>query len=291
MEWNIKVYRPTGNFIKRLLFGIYLSITIVLALLGIARGLVRASKNDEFKDIVTDREEYKTEDITRTYENIRNLEVNVEETELIIRNGDTFRIEGTNIPDRMEIEQEGNQLSISDEELPSSFFDGNMVMTIYIPEDTKLDTIDLEINYVPADIQKLNATNLKLDIYNNYCEIDEIIADNMEFKNEEGNIDIYNAEIGRLLFDSESGVEDVSLDITENAEINLEYSYTDMNLIGKQEDYQISTKNQAGNIYIDGETITSNAETWGSGSTKINLDNVNADIFISFREATNESSL
>ena len=281
------------KFIKyaAIAFGIYLSITIVLALLGIARGLVRASKNDEFKDIVTDREEYKTEDITRTYENIRNLEVNVEETELIIRNGDTFRIEGTNIPDRMEIEQEGNQLSISDEELPSSFFDENMVMTIYIPEDTKLDTIDLEINYVPADIQKLNATNLKLDIYNNYCEIDEIIADNMEFKNEEGNIDIYNAEIGRLLFDSESGVEDVSLDITENAEINLEYSYTDMNLIGKQEDYQISTKNQAGNIYIDGETITSNAETWGSGSTKINLDNVNADIFISFREATNESSL
>lgn len=281
------------KFIKyaAIAFGIYLSITIVLALLGIARGLVRASKNDEFKDIVTDREEYKTEDITRTYENIRNLEVNVEETELIIRNGETFRIEGTNIPDRMEIEQEGNQLSISDEELPSSFFDGNMVMTIYIPEDTKLDTIDLEINYVPADIQKLNATNLKLDIYNNYCEIDEIIADNMEFKNEEGNIDIYNAEIGRLLFDSESGVEDVSLDITENAEINLEYSYTDMNLIGKQEDYQISTKNQAGNIYIDGETITFNAETWGSGSTKINLDNVNADIFISFREATNESSL
>ena len=281
------------KFIKyaAIALGIYLSITIVLVLLGIARGFVGASRNNEIRDLVRDREQYQTEDITRTYENIKKLEVNVEETELIIRNGDTFRIEGTNIPDRMEIEQEGNQLSISDEELPSSFFDGNMVMTIYIPEDTKLDTIDLEINYVPANIQKLNATNLKLDIYNNYCEIDEIIADNMEFKNEEGNIDIYNAEIGRLLFDSESGVEDVSLDITENAEINLEYSYTDMNLIGKQEDYQISTKNQAGNIYIDGETITSNAETWGSGSTKINLDNVHADIFISFREATNESSL
>ena len=281
------------KFIKyaAIAFGIYLSITIVLALLGIARGLVRASKNDEFKDIVTDREEYKTEDITRNYENIKNLEVNVEETELIIRNGDTFKIEGTNIPDKMEIEQKGNQLSISDEELPSSFSDGNMVMTIYIPEDTKLDNIDLEINYVPADIQKLNTANLKLDIYNNYCEIDEIIADNMEFKNEEGNIDIYDAEIGRLLFDSESGVEDVSLDITGNAEINLEYSYTDMNLIGTQEDYQINTKNRSGNIYIDGETITSNAETLGSGSTKIDLDNVNADIFINFREATNESSL
>lgn len=281
------------KFIKyaAIAFGIYLSITIVLVLLGIARGLVGASRNDEFKDIVKYREEYHTEDITRNYENIKRLEVNVEETELIIRNGDTFRIEGTNIPDRMEIEQDGDTVKVSDEELPSSFSDENMVVTIYIPEDVKLDNIDLEINYVSADIQKLNTANLKLDIYNNYCEIDEIIADNMEFKNEEGNIDIYDAEIGRLLFDSESGVEDVSLDITGNAEINLEYSYTDMNLIGTQEDYQINTKNRSGNIYIDGETITSNAETLGSGSTKINLDNVNADIFINFREATNESSL
>ena len=281
------------KFIKyaAIAFGIYLSITIVFVLLGIARGFVGASKNNELRNFVKDREEYQTEDITRTYENIKKLEVNVEETELIIRNGDTFRIEGTNIPDRMEIEQNGDTLKVSDEELPSNFSDENMVVTIYIPEDVKLDNIDLEINYVSADIQKLNTANLKLDVYSNYCEIDEIIADNMEFENEEGNIDIYDAEIGRLLFDSESGVEDVSLDITGNAEINLEYSYTDMNLIGTQEDYQISTKNRSGNIYIDGETITSNAETWGSGSTKINLDNVNADIFINFREATNESSL
>ena len=281
------------KFIKyaAIAFGIYLSITLVLVLLGIAREFVEASRNDEFRDLVRDREEYHTENITRNYENIKRLEVNVEETELIIRNGDTFRIEGTNIPDKMKIEQNGDTLKVSDEELPSSFSDENMVVTIYIPEDVKLDNIDLEINYMSADIQKLNTRNLTLDIYNNYCEIDEIIADNMEFKNEEGNIDIYDAEIGRLLFDSESGVEDVSLDITGNAEINLEYSYTDMNLIGKQEDYQISTKNRSGNIYIDGETITSNAETWGSGSTKINLDNVNADISIYFREATNESSL
>lgn len=281
------------KFIKyaAIAFGIYLSITIVLVLLGIARGFVGASRNDEFKDLTRDREEYRTENITRTYENIKNLEINVEETELIIRNGDTFRIDGTNIPDRMEIKQDGDRLKVSDEELPSDFSDENMVVTIYVPENIKLDTIDLEINYVPADIQKLNTANLKLDIYNNYCEIDEIIADNMEFKNEEGNIDIYDAEIGRLLFDSESGVEDVSLDITGNAEINLEYSYTDMNLIGAQEDYQISTRNQSGNIYVDGETITSNAETWGSGNTKINLDNVHADIFITFREAANESNL
>ena len=113
------------KFIKygAITFGIYLSITIVFVLLGIARGFVGASRNNEIRDLVRDREQYQTEDITRTYENIKKLEVNVEETELIIRNGDTFKIEGTNIPDRMEIEQDGNKLKVSDEEVSSSFSD------------------------------------------------------------------------------------------------------------------------------------------------------------------------
>ena len=73
----------------------------------------------------------------------------------------------------------------------------------------KLSTVKMR-NYIkskvanPADyIGKLNTADLDLDIYNNYCEIDEIVADRMEFKNEYGNLDIHQAEVGRLSFDSE----------------------------------------------------------------------------------------
>ncbi len=47
------------RFIKyaAIAFGIYLSITIVLVLLGIARGFVEASR-DEFRDLIRDEREY-----------------------------------------------------------------------------------------------------------------------------------------------------------------------------------------------------------------------------------------
>lgn len=281
------------KFIKyaAIVFGIYLAITIVWVLLGIARGFVSSSRNNEFRDLVESAEEYQGEDISRTYENIKNLDITAEVAKLIIRNGDSFRVEGTNIPDRMEISQDGDTLKISDETLPSSLSDANISITIYIPQDVKLDSIDLEINYVSADIETLNTANLNLDIYDNYCEIDEIVADRMEFKNEYGNLDIHQAEVGRLSFDSESGVEDVNIRVTETAEIDLEYSYTDIDLTGTIDDYQINYSNQAGNTYINGVRTTSDNSILGTGSAIITLENISADVYIDFRQLTNESNL
>lgn len=281
------------KFIKyaAIVFGIYLAITIVWVLLGIARGFVSSSKNNEFRDLVESTEEYQGEDISRTYENIKNLDITAEVIELIIRNGDTFKVEGTNIPDRKEISQEGDSLKISDENLPSSLSDENISITIYIPQDVKLDSIDLEINYVSADIETLNTANLNLDIYDNYCEIDEIVADSMEFKNEYGNLDIHQAEVGRLSFDSESGVEDVNIRVTETAEIDLEYSYTDIDLTGTVDDYQINYSNQSGNTYITGARTTSDNSILGTGNAIITLENISADVYIDFRQLTNESNL
>ena len=281
------------KFIKyaAIVFGIYLAITIVWVLLGIAREFVSSSKNNEFRDLIESAEEYEGEDISRTYENIKNLDITAEVTELIIKNGDSFKVEGTNIPDRMEIKQDGDTLEISDENLPSSLSNENISITIYIPKDVKLDSIDLEINYVSADIETLNTANLNLDIYDNYCEIDEIVADSMEFKNEYGNLDIYQAEVGRLSFDSESGIEDVNVKVTETAKIDLEYSDTDMNLIGTIDDYQINYNNQFGNTYITGIRTTSDNSILGTGSAIITLENSNADVYIDFRQLTNESNL
>ena len=281
------------KFIKyaAIVFGIYLAITIVWVLLGIARGFVSSSRNNEFRDLVESAEEYQGEDISRTYENIKNLDITAEVAKLIIRNGDSFRVEGTNIPDRMEISQDGDTLKISDETLPSSLSDANISITIYIPQDVKLDSIDLEINYVSADIETLNTANLNLDIYDNYCEIDEIVADRMEFKNEYGNLDIHQAEVGRLSFDSESGVEDVNIRVTETAEIDLEYSYTDIDLTGTIDDYQINYSNQAGNTYINGVRTTSDNSILGTGNVIITLENISADVYMDFRQLTNESNL
>lgn len=280
------------KFIKyaAIVFGIYLSIVIIVAFLGIVRGLVNGSQT-EIRNMVGNIEKYHPENITKEYNNIKRLEVDLEVAELIIRNGDSFKVEGTNIPNKMEIKQNGDTLKISDENLPSYFSDKNIIITIYIPEEQQLDNIDLDIKYVSVDIEKLNATTITLDIYNNNCKIDKLIGNNMELNSQYANIDIYDSEVKRLDLDSESGTQNINVKVVENAKIDLEYADTNIKFIGKQEDYQIISQKRFGTTYIDEKEITSNMETVGSGTVKINLDTISANTNITFVEESNENYL
>lgn len=276
------------KFIKytAIIFGIYLSITIVIVLLSLA-GAFTGIPEKEVENLIKDSTEYKSEDISKEFENIKSLEVDLETMDLVIRNGDKIKVEGNNIPDKMKINQEGEKLKISDEEISSSYSEDNTI-TIYLPENQKLDNINLEIKYSTVDIEKINVSNLKLDFESNYCEFQEIVADNIEIDNDHADLDIYDGQTTNFKMDSESGYQNIVLKITGTGNVEVENSDTNITLLGKQEDYQINNKNRLGTTYIGDETISNN-QTIGSGNGKINLDIKSSDIYIEFEEITNES--
>lgn len=278
------------KFIKytAIIFGIYLSITIVIVLLSLA-GAFTGIPEKEVENLIKDSTEYKSEDISKEFENIKSLEVDLETMDLVIRNGDKIKVEGNNIPDKMKINQEGEKLKISDEEISSSYSEDNTI-TIYLPENQKLDNINLEIKYSTVDIEKINVSNLKLDFESNYCEFQEIVADNIEIDNDHADLDIYDGQTTNFKMDSESGYQNIVLKITGTGNVEVENSDTNITLLGKQEDYQINNKNRLGTTYIGDETISNN-QTIGSGNGKINLDIKSSDIYIEFEEINSESSL
>lgn len=280
------------KFIKyaAIVFGIYLSVTIILVLLGIANAFVKGSKQS-VTEIVENIDESNLKDISQEYTDITNVEIDLENIECIIKKGETFKIEGNNIPDKLEIKQEGNTLKINDDRVLSNFYTVNNALTVYIPEEQKLNNVDIEINSVLVDIERLNATNLKLETYNNYCKIDELFADNLEINNEYGEIEVYKSEVKTLNLDSESGTEDIHIGIAERAEMDLEYSNTNLILTGTLENYQINHKKLAGNTYVQGKEFLSSREPIGDGNVKINLETKYTEMYIDFEEVVNESYL
>lgn len=278
------------KFIKyaAIAFGVYLSITIVFMFLEIAREFVGSSK--EHRSLIEEKNGYTVEDISKEYDNIKKLEIDLQSTELIIKNDDKLRVEGTNIPEKMEIKQDGETLKIDDEKISYNSPDDG-ILTIYLPENEKLDTINIEMKYKSIDAEKLNATNLDLDISSNDCKFDELISDNLEIDNEYANLDIYNCETKVFRFDSESGAENIDIKVIESANIEAKYSDTNINLIGKQDDYQINNINNFGTTYISGVEIESDNQTIGSGNAKINLNVKNTDIYVDFEEKVNEDYL
>ena len=289
------------KFIKyaAIAFGIYLSVTIVFVLLGIAKGLVISSQEEikkdeitdsEFRDILEGTENENKKTITKEYENIKKLEIDLENINLDIRKGEIFKVEGTNIPDNIRIQQNGENVKIDDENIATNFFNENSLITIYIPESEKLDEIDIEAQYAEVEIEKIYTTKLNLDLYNNTCKINEIVADYAKISNEYADFDIDTGEIKSFQFESEYGSENVTVKVSENAKIDLENTDAEINFIGKQEDYQIYSQKTAGNLYIEDQELVSGNETIGNGNIKINLKMEYTDANIYFQEI-NENRL
>ena len=287
------------KFIKyaAIAFGIYLSITIVLVLLGIARTFVGVShignerfeqrmeegKENEQDSVIENTEESSTPNFSKSYENIQKLEIDLENVNLEIKKGDSFKIEGINLSDRIQIQENGNNIKIDDDHIPSGYINENTKLVVYMPESQKLNEIDIEVQYASVNIENIYATKFSLDLQNNTCKINQLTADYVEINNESADMDISTGEANRFQLEADLGDENVAIKVLENAEIDLEHANAEIKLIGSQEDYQIMHKKQEGRTSIAGQEISSENETIGNGNAKIILEtkytntNVNFD--------------
>ena len=272
------------KFIKytAIAFGTYLSITIVFILLGIAGTFVGIShignenfeqriENDQDK-IIENAEESNTPSFSKNYENIQKLEIDLENVNLEIKKGDSFKIEGMNLSDNIQIQENGENIKIDDEHIPSGYINENTKLVVYMPENQKLNEIDIDVQYASVNIEKINTTKFNLDLQNNTCKISELVADNVEINNESADIDISTGEVTRFQLEADLGDENVAIKVLENAEFDLEHANAEIKLIGKQEDYQIMHKKQEGRTSIAGQEISSKNETIGNGNAKIKLE-------------------
>ena len=276
------------KFIKyaAIAFGIYLSITIVLVLLGIARTFVGVShignerfeqrmeegKENEQDSVIENTEESSTPNFSKSYENIQKLEIDLENVNLEIKKGDSFKIEGINLSDRIQIQENGNNIKIDDDHIPSGYINENTKLVVYMPESQKLNEIDIEVQYASVNIENIYATKFSLDLQNNTCKINQLTADYVEINNESADMDISTGEANRFQLEADLGDENVAIKVLENAEIDLEHANAEIKLIGTQEDYQIIHKKQEGRTSIEGQEISSENETIGNGNAKIKLE-------------------
>ncbi len=287
------------KFIKyaAIAFGIYLSIAVVFILLGIAGTFVGISHigNGKFKQRIEERiedgqnkiientDESNAPSFSKSYKNIQKLEIDLENVNLEIKIGDSFKIEGMNLSDRIQIQENGNNIKIDDEHIPSGYINENTKLVMYMPESQKLDEIDIEVQYASVNIENIYATRFSLDLQNNACKINQLTADYVEINNESADIDVVTGKVNRFQLEADLGDENVAIKVLENAEIDLEHANAEIKLIGSQEDYQIMHKKQEGRTSIAGQEISSENETIGNGNAKIILEtkytntNVNFD--------------
>lgn len=200
---------------------------------------------------------------------ITSLDIEVKYTNLIIRNGDTFRYETNN--DNIIYRQNQNTLKI-EEKGKWIFGDIESNLIIYIPENFNLNKINIEAGAGKVEIENLNAESLDLELGAGEASISNLnVTSRCKLEGGAGRLNVLNGNLNNLDLDMGMGEVNINASITGNSDIDAGIGTLNLNLQGSKADYRIRLDKGVGNIRINGENI-SNGSTYGEGANLIKID-------------------
>ena len=212
---------------------------------------------------------------------ITSLDIEVKYTNLIIRNGDTFRYETNN--DNIVYRQNQNTLKI-EEKGKWIFGDIESNLIIYIPENFNLNKINIEAGAGKVEIENLNAESLDLELGAGEASISNLnVTSRCKLEGGAGRLNVLNGNLNNLDLDMGMGEVNINALITGNSDIDAGIGTLNLNLQGSKADYRIRLDKGIGNIRINGENI-SNGSTYGEGANLIKIDDGIGNINITVNE-------
>lgn len=252
-------------------FGIFLSFNIIAAIvLGITTvgGILIG-----IDSVTNDKEELPKNDeivnIANVYDEISNLDIELSVSDIQILEGSDFKVETSTKSSEVEVLNENNTLKIK-EETNKLLKDETSTVILYIPKDYTFDKVSLKTGAGKTNIEYLNANTLDIELGVGTTTIENIIAKKSTIKGGVGTSHISHFETNDLTLEIGVGKFSLNGKITENAAINCGVGKVELGLIGDSNDYAITTEIGIGAINISGDKCSNN-NTYGNGSTKINM--------------------
>lgn len=274
------------SIISLILFGIY-ALSGVLGLKDNSKidisgnmqtvdfGSVTSGDNNSGNSINNSEQTVNIADIT-------SLDIEVKYTNLIIRNGDTFRYETNN--DNIVYRQSNNNTLKIEEKHSWTLGNTQSDLVIYIPENFNLNKINIEAGAGKVEIENLNAESLDLELGAGEASISNLnVTSRCKLEGGAGRLNVLNGNLNNLDLDMGMGEVNINALITGNSDIDAGIGTLNLNLQGSKADYRIRLDKGVGNIRINGEN-TSNGSTYGEGANLIKIDDGIGNINITVNE-------
>lgn len=253
-------------------FAIYLSLLIVgmiifgiTIIFGISSGFEMFENRDHFAMVTKWEQEYS---------NITSMKIEVSVCKLVIKKGDTLKVEVSNVSDQFKCEARENELIIEDKKLNKNIFGiGNITpeVILYVPENIVFEEVTIETGVNDTHIESLKADKVELEMGIGKYQIDELSVKHAQIEAGAGETNINKAEIEELKLDGGVGKLVLTSKITKTADVDCGVGKVELNLMGIPNDYQIKANTGLGNFKVDGKTIRDN-ETIGNGAITIKVE-------------------
>ena len=223
-----------------------------------------------------------SEMITTNFENynVNQLDIEISASELIIKNGDSLKIETNN--DNITFKEENNKLQIKEKKHKWFSINKNQKLILYLPENINFENVNIKTGAGRVNIETIKTETLVFKLGAGEAEIKELnVTKDCKIEGGAGKFSILSGSINNLNLDMGVGETNLNTILTGKNEIDAGVGELNINLQNGKENYTITAEKGIGNIKIDGKNI-SNRNVYGDGINTIDVDGGIGNININF---------
>ncbi len=261
--------------IKYLAIG--LAVFIICSIASLVLGIISRLSffEDDFRGELID--DVKT---FEEYVDIRRIDIDIDDIGLEIRQGKEYKIEKKGLKRDVKVSLNNGELKLKEQ---GSTWLGSTkgTVTVYIPANTILDEIEVDVGAGRTTIEGLEARSFTLDIGAGAVFIDNCKFDKADIEGGAGKTDITNSSFKDLEMETGVGSTRIEGYVLGNSKIEAGVGSIKLQLFGSKESYTIKTEKGIGSVRIDGEKPTN---VYGRGENYISIEGGVGSIDIDFKE-------
>jgi hypothetical protein len=269
-------------------FAIFLAVTIISGIASAVVGVVSTiTGNSVFhsdKDVI---------DYSDSFTEVESLDLNISTGNLIIKTGDTFRVEAEDVIDNFEakVDSDGT-LSIGDGGNGIHFlwfdFNGfnnpNSKITLFLPADFVAREARIETGAGKVTIDELNAGDLEISAGAGSIKGSNLSADEVKIDGGVGSIKLDKVSFTDADIDCGVGSLVISGELKGENKIDCGVGDVDLDLIGNAEDYELDVDAGVGSVRVDGEKVKGEYNDNSGAEHKIEVDGGVGSVRIDFAD-------
>jgi DUF4097 and DUF4098 domain-containing protein YvlB len=230
-------------------------------------------------------------DLSESFQDVKNLDIDIDTGSLQVINGDTLRVEAENVPDDFEAKVTSNGTLILREKARRINFlwfnfninnNLNSKIILYLPADLKLKETEIDTGAGKVTIEGLSTKELFISAGAGNVDGRNIQADKVVLDGGVGSVsfkDIYFEDM-----DLDCGVGNVWIEgkVIGDSTIDCGVGNVDLNLIGRPEDYDFDIEAGVGRVRLNGERISKEYRKNNEAASSIEIDGGVGNVEINF---------
>lgn len=232
-------------------------------------------------------------DVTDTFTDVKSLDINNSTGKLMIKIGDTFKVEAKDVSKNFKAEvQSDGTLKISENEKGIHFFwfdfDGfdnpNSKITLYLPEDFVAEEVNIDTGAGNVTIDRLQTDRLIISAGAGNITAQNLGASDFDLDGGVGNVTLDNVKITDA--DFECGVGNLSVEgiLLGDTRIDCGVGNVNLDLAGNSNEYDLDVDSGVGTIRLNGEKISDNYKIDQNRENSIRIDGGVGDVRINMKQ-------